>query len=212
MIRVIINSPAPAPSMEQQKLQADFQLKLTILVTAFGIFGLIFVAWVFRSAVATDTEKIVRLVIVVIVVCASLILIAGGYSTNQTAPEHRPVRFDHRLHFGKRQQANTRQYAGKWRHVGNRQHAADRQHHRSGREQDLTGPPRLPGSTSCLCVTVVGMWLSSSHPVAVTITVPPILTRWVSMQAFGSRRTPCRAAISPGAPAPRWRRRNARRA
>jgi hypothetical protein len=80
------DSTTPAPSMEQQKLQADFQLKLTILVTAFGIFGLIFVAWVFRSAVATDTEKIVRLVIVVIVVCASLILIAGGYSTNQTAP------------------------------------------------------------------------------------------------------------------------------
>jgi hypothetical protein len=80
------DSTTPAPSMAQQKLQADFQLKLTILVTAFGIFGLIFVAWVFRSAVATDTEKIVRLVIVVIVVCASLILIAGGYSTNQTAP------------------------------------------------------------------------------------------------------------------------------
>jgi hypothetical protein len=80
------DSTTPAPSMEQQKLQADFQLKLTVLVTAFGIFGLIFVAWVFRSAVATDTEKIVRLVIVVIVVCASLILIAGGYSTNQTAP------------------------------------------------------------------------------------------------------------------------------
>jgi hypothetical protein len=76
----------PVPSMDQQKLQADFQLKLTILVTAFGIFGLIFVAIVFRSAVAADTEKIVRLVIVVIVVCASLILIAGGYSTNQTAP------------------------------------------------------------------------------------------------------------------------------
>jgi len=84
-------NPAPdsttsAPSMEQQKLQADFQLKLTILVTAFGIFGLIFVAVVFRSTVGADTEKIVRLVIVVIVVCASLILIAGGYSTNQTAP------------------------------------------------------------------------------------------------------------------------------
>jgi heme/copper-type cytochrome/quinol oxidase subunit 2 len=80
------DSTTPAQSMEQQKLQADFQLKLTILVTVFGIFGLIFVAWVFRSAVTTDTEKIVRLVIVVIVVCASLILIAGGYSTNQTAP------------------------------------------------------------------------------------------------------------------------------
>jgi hypothetical protein len=84
-------NPAPdsttsVPSMEQQKLQADFQLKLTILVTAFGIFGLIFVAVVFRSTVGADTEKIVRLVIVVIVVCASLILIAGGYSTNQTAP------------------------------------------------------------------------------------------------------------------------------
>jgi quinol-cytochrome oxidoreductase complex cytochrome b subunit len=80
------DSTTPVPSMDQQKLQADFQLKLTSLVTAFGIFGLIFVAWVFRSAVTTDTEKIVRLVIVVIVVCASLILIAGGYSTNQTAP------------------------------------------------------------------------------------------------------------------------------
>src|ERR1700741_958411 len=77
------DSTSPVPSMDQQKLQADFQLKLTILVTAFGIFGLIFVAWGFRSAVATDTEKILR---VVIVVCASLILIAGGYSTNQTAP------------------------------------------------------------------------------------------------------------------------------
>jgi hypothetical protein len=80
------DSTTPAQSMEAQKLQANFQLKLTILVTAFGIFGLIFVAVVFRSAVASDTEKIVRLVIVVIVVCASLILIAGGYSTNQTAP------------------------------------------------------------------------------------------------------------------------------
>jgi quinol-cytochrome oxidoreductase complex cytochrome b subunit len=80
------DATTPSPSMQQQKLQADFQLKLTILVTTFGIFGLIFVAWVFRSAVTTDTEKIVRLVIVVIVVCASLILIAGGYSTNQTAP------------------------------------------------------------------------------------------------------------------------------
>jgi hypothetical protein len=80
------DSTTPASSMEQQKLQADFQLKLTILVTAFGIFGLIFVAVVFRASVAADTEKIVRLVIVVIVVCASLILIAGGYSTNQTAP------------------------------------------------------------------------------------------------------------------------------
>jgi hypothetical protein len=80
------NPTTPALTPEQQKLQADFQLKLTSLVTAFGIFGLIFVAVVFRSAVASDTEKIVRLVIVVIVVCASLILIAGGYSTNQTAP------------------------------------------------------------------------------------------------------------------------------
>ena len=80
------DSTTSVPSMDQQKLQADFQLKLTILVTAFGVFGLLFVAWVFRSAVTTDTEKIVRLVIVVIVVCASLILIAGGYSTNQTAP------------------------------------------------------------------------------------------------------------------------------
>lgn len=80
------DSTTTAPSMAQQKLQADFQLKLTLLVTAFGVFGLLFVAWVFRSAVTTDTEKIVRLVIVVIVVCASLILIAGGYSTNQTAP------------------------------------------------------------------------------------------------------------------------------
>ena len=84
------NSPedsiTPPSSLEQQKLQADFQLKLTVLVTVFGIIGLIFVAVVFRASVATDTEKIIRLVIVVIVVCASLILIAGGYSTNQTAP------------------------------------------------------------------------------------------------------------------------------
>src|SRR5947209_8253300 len=30
----------------------------------------------------------------------------------------------------------------------------------------------------CLCATLVGMWLSSSQPVAVTTTVLPILTRW----------------------------------
>ena len=76
----------PGPSMDQLKLNADFQLKLTILVTIFGIIGLIFVAVLFRSEIAADTEKIVRLVIVVIVVTASLILIAGGYSTDQTAP------------------------------------------------------------------------------------------------------------------------------
>jgi hypothetical protein len=75
-----------AQSMDQLKLNADFQLKLTILVTVFGIIGLIFVAVLFRSEIAADTEKIVRLVIVVIVVTASLILIAGGYSTDQTAP------------------------------------------------------------------------------------------------------------------------------
>jgi hypothetical protein len=75
-----------APSMDQLKLNADFQLKLTVLVTVFGIIGLIFVAVLFRSEIAADTEKIVRLVIVVIVVTASLILIAGGYSTDQTAP------------------------------------------------------------------------------------------------------------------------------
>jgi hypothetical protein len=80
------DSTTPALTPEQQKFQADFQLKLTILVTAFGIFGLIFVAVVFRSTVGADTDKIIRLVIVVIVVCASLILITGGYSTNQTAP------------------------------------------------------------------------------------------------------------------------------
>jgi hypothetical protein len=79
------DSTTPA-TMEQKKLYADFQLKLTILVTVFGIIGLIFVAMLFRSAIAADTEKIVRLVIVVIVVTASLILIAGGYSTDQTAP------------------------------------------------------------------------------------------------------------------------------
>jgi quinol-cytochrome oxidoreductase complex cytochrome b subunit len=79
-------SLAAAPSMEELKLKADFQLKLTLLVSIFGIIGLIFVAWLFRSSVTADTEKIVRLVIVVIVVTASLILIAGGYSTNQTAP------------------------------------------------------------------------------------------------------------------------------
>jgi hypothetical protein len=73
-------------SMDQLKLNADFQLKLTVLVTVFGIIGLIFVAVLFRSEIAADTEKIVRLVIVVIVVTASLILIAGGYSTDQTAP------------------------------------------------------------------------------------------------------------------------------
>ena len=72
--------------MDQLKLNADFQLKLTILVAVFGIIGLIFVAMLFRSSVAADTEKIIRLVIVVIVVTASLILIAGGYSTDQTAP------------------------------------------------------------------------------------------------------------------------------
>ena len=72
--------------MERLKLNADFQLELTILVTIFGIIGLIFVAMLFRSSIAADTEKIIRLVIVVIVVTASLILIAGGYSTNQTAP------------------------------------------------------------------------------------------------------------------------------
>jgi hypothetical protein len=44
------------------------------------------VAMLFRSSIAADTEKIIRLVIVVIVVTASLILIAGGYSTDQTAP------------------------------------------------------------------------------------------------------------------------------
>jgi hypothetical protein len=76
----------PGPSMDQLRLNADFQLKLTILVTVFGIIGLIFVAVLFRSEIAADTEKIVRLVIVVIVVTASLILIAGGYSTDQTAP------------------------------------------------------------------------------------------------------------------------------
>jgi hypothetical protein len=76
----------PALSMDQLKLNADFQLKLTVLVTIFGIIGLIFVAVLFRSEIAADTEKIVRLVIVVIVVTASLILIAGGYSTDQTAP------------------------------------------------------------------------------------------------------------------------------
>jgi len=75
-----------AQSMDQLRLNADFQLKLTILVTVFGIIGLIFVAVLFRSEIAADTEKIVRLVIVVIVVTASLILIAGGYSTDQTAP------------------------------------------------------------------------------------------------------------------------------
>jgi hypothetical protein len=79
-------SPVAAPSMDQLKLNADFQLKLTILVAVFGIIGLIFVAMLFRSSVAADTEKIIRLVIVVIVVTASLILIAGGYSTDQTAP------------------------------------------------------------------------------------------------------------------------------
>jgi len=79
-------SLAAAQSMDQLKLNADFQLKLTILVTVFGIIGLIFVAVLFRSEIAADTEKIVRLVIVVIVVTASLILIAGGYSTDQTAP------------------------------------------------------------------------------------------------------------------------------
>jgi hypothetical protein len=76
----------PAQSMDQLKLNADFQLKLTVLVTIFGIIGLIFVAMLFRSSIAADTEKIIRLVIVVIVVTASLILIAGGYSTDQTAP------------------------------------------------------------------------------------------------------------------------------
>jgi hypothetical protein len=75
-----------AQRMELSKLNADFQLKLTVLVSIFGIIGLIFVAWLFRSSVTADTEKIVRLVIVVIVVTASLILIAGGYSTDQTAP------------------------------------------------------------------------------------------------------------------------------
>ena len=75
-----------AQRMELSKLNADFQLKLTLLVSIFGIIGLIFVAWLFRSSVTADTEKIVRLVIVVIVVTASLILIAGGYSTDQTAP------------------------------------------------------------------------------------------------------------------------------
>jgi hypothetical protein len=79
-------STMAAPSMEQLKLNASFQLKLTILVAVFGIIGLIFVALLFRSSVAADTEKIIRLVIVVIVVTASLILIAGGYSTDQTAP------------------------------------------------------------------------------------------------------------------------------
>jgi hypothetical protein len=79
-------STAAAPSMERLKLNADFQLELTILVTIFGIIGLIFVAMLFRSSIAADTEKIIRLVIVVIVVTASLILIAGGYSTDQTAP------------------------------------------------------------------------------------------------------------------------------
>jgi hypothetical protein len=75
-----------AQSMDQLKLNANFQLELTVLVTAFGIIALIFVAVLFRSEIAADTEKIVRLVIVVIVVTASLILIAGGYSTDQTAP------------------------------------------------------------------------------------------------------------------------------
>jgi hypothetical protein len=78
--------PPAAPSLDQLTLQANFQLKLTLIVTIFGIIGLIFVAVIFRSSVATDTEKIVRLVIVVIVVCASLILISGGYSTDQIAP------------------------------------------------------------------------------------------------------------------------------
>ena len=72
-----------AQRIELSKLNADFQLKLTVLVSIFGIIGLIFVAWLFRSSVTADTEKIVRLVIVVIVVTASLILIAGGYSTDQ---------------------------------------------------------------------------------------------------------------------------------
>jgi hypothetical protein len=75
-----------ALSMEQLTLQAKFQLELTILVTIFGIIGLIFVAMLFRSTIAADTDKIVRLIIVVIVVTASLILISGGYSTDQTAP------------------------------------------------------------------------------------------------------------------------------
>jgi hypothetical protein len=73
-------------SMDLYKLKANFQLKLTLIVAVFGIIGLIFVAWIFRSAITADTERIVRLVIVVIVVTASLILIAGGYSTDQTAP------------------------------------------------------------------------------------------------------------------------------
>ena len=38
----------------------------------------------------------------------------------------------------------------------------------------------------CLCVTLVGMWLSSSQPFDVTMTVPPMFTRWLPMQAFGS--------------------------
>jgi len=30
------------------------------------------------------------------------------------------------------------------------------------------------------------MWLSSSQPVDVTMTVPPMFTRWLPLQAFGS--------------------------
>ena len=51
-------STVAAPSMDQLKLNADFQLKLTILVAIFGIVGLIFVALLFKSSIAADTEKI----------------------------------------------------------------------------------------------------------------------------------------------------------
>ena len=146
----------PLHRWTNRSFNADFQLKLTILVTVFGIIGLIFVAWVFRSAVATDTEKIVRLVIVVIVVCASLILIAGGYSTNQTAPAFGLFGSIIGYILGSANRQNARQYAGRWRHGGNRQHAANRQYHRAGWDQDFVATG-LRGTRLLLVRHLVGM-------------------------------------------------------
>jgi hypothetical protein len=68
------------------KFRANFQLILTGIVTVFGVLSLVLVALIFKQSIASEADKIVRLVIVVIVVSASLILITAGYSNQQIAP------------------------------------------------------------------------------------------------------------------------------
>ncbi len=73
-------------SIEGLKFRANFQLILTGIVTAFGVLSLVLVALIFKPSILNDAEKIVRLIIVIIVVSASLILVTAGYSNRQIAP------------------------------------------------------------------------------------------------------------------------------